>query len=70
MYHDSLTHLYHSQVAQEMMAKIHAGYIDNMPQGPWIKRNPYGVVFTQEMLPADNSITFEDSARSVSQPAP
>ena len=38
-----------------------------MPEGPWIKRNPFGVVFTQEMMPTDQSITFEDSSRSNSK---
>jgi hypothetical protein len=35
-----------------------AGYIDNMPEGPWIKRNPYGVIFTEDVMPSDNSISI------------
>jgi hypothetical protein len=34
-----------------------------MPEGPWIKRNPYGVVFTDEVMHNDNSISFEDTPR-------
>jgi hypothetical protein len=34
-----------------------------MPEGPWIRRNPYGVIFTQDVLASDNSISFEDTFR-------
>ncbi|CAM6002384.1 unnamed protein product [Sphagnum balticum] len=34
-----------------------------MPEGPWIKRNNHGVVFTEEVLPSDGSLSFEDTAR-------
>lgn len=34
-----------------------------MPEGPWIKRNTYGVVFTEDVIQADNSISFENSQR-------
>jgi hypothetical protein len=34
-----------------------------MPEGPWIRRNPYGVIFTEEVMPSDNSISFEDTPR-------
>lgn len=40
-----------------------AGYIDSMPEGPWIKRNPYGVVFTEDMMPSENSISLGDTFR-------
>lgn len=47
LYHDSAAHLYTSTVAEKLVARLHAGFIDNMPEGPWIRRNPYGVVFTE-----------------------
>lgn len=34
-----------------------------MPEGPWIKRNPYGVVFTEDMMPSQNSISLGDTFR-------
>lgn len=34
-----------------------------MPEGPWIKRNPFGVVFTEDMMPSENSISIEDTFR-------
>lgn len=37
-----------------------------MPEGPWIKRNPYGVIFTEE-VEGDNSLTFDDTSRSSSK---
>lgn len=34
-----------------------------MPEGPWIRRNPYGVIFTEEVMPSDNTLSFEDTPR-------
>lgn len=34
-----------------------------MPEGPWIRRNPYGVVFTEDMMPSENSISLGDTFR-------
>lgn len=54
LYHENSQNLYASEVADKIIKKLHvieyfiqAGYIDTMPEGPWIKRNPYGVVFTE-----------------------
>ena len=32
-----------------------------MPEGPWIKRNEHGVIFTQDMIQQDNSSIFDSS---------
>ena len=34
-----------------------------MPEGPWIRRNTFGVVFTEEMMPSENSISLGDTFR-------
>ena len=34
-----------------------------MPEGPWIKRNPFGVVFTEDVMPSENSISLEETFR-------
>lgn len=38
-----------------------------MPEGPWIRRNPYGVVFTEDVIPAENSVSLGDTFRQVSE---
>ncbi len=42
---------------------MQTGYIDDMPEGPWIKRNDYGVIFTDNLL-MDQSVTFTTTNRN------
>ena len=35
-----------------------------MPEGPWIKRNEHGVIFTDQMIEDESSSTFLSSMRA------
>lgn len=43
-------------------------YIENKPEAPWIKRNPYGVIFTEELLTGQSiqldSTEYQESQRN------
>jgi hypothetical protein len=36
-------------------------YIDNLPEGPWIKRDEHGVIFTDQVLEDEGSLSFLSS---------
>jgi len=39
LFHDCVEDLYSKSVAKNLICDLRPSYIDNMPEGPWIKRN-------------------------------
>lgn len=64
LFHTSVEDLYSRTIAQRIIRDLKPSYIDNMPEGPWIKRNEHGVIFTDQILEDEMSSDFLSTMRA------
>lgn len=64
LFHACVEDLYSKSVAYKMVQDLKPSYIDNMPEGPWIKRNEHGVIFTDNVIDDESNLDFLSSMRA------
>ena len=64
VFHVGADDLYSQELAKKMVDDLKPSYIDDMPEGPWIKRNEHGVVFTDHMIEDEGASILLSSMRT------